>query len=232
LQFIKTVGGLPEVLRRIEFYTSHEALHLPYEQALTRTISGKRYNLATHFPWVGMRTAQFDSAHIEYISSINNPIAIKVGQKTTADELKKLIEIRNPDNQAGRLTLITRLGAKHIADHLPQLIETVKTTGITVLWISDPMHGNTTTTTNGYKTRNFEDILSELKQAFAIHRQLDSHLGGVHFELTGENVTECIGGARGLTETDLKQAYKTLVDPRLNYEQALEMAMLVVREFQ
>lgn len=230
LRFINSIGGLPETLRRIEFYTSHEALHLPYEQAMTReTAAGQWYNLSTHFPWIGARSAFPDSAHIEYVRGIRNPIACKVGLKQTAQTLTELIEILNPDNEAGRLTLIHRFGADKIADALPPLLEAVKKTGIHVLWLADPMHGNTISTPEGYKTRSFDAILAELRQAFIIHKQLGGHLGGVHFELTGENVTECIGGARGLSSADLKQDYRTLVDPRLNYEQALEMAILVAK---
>lgn len=227
LQFMSAIDAIPEALRHVDFYTSHEALHLPYEQALTRQMEHHWYNLGTHFPWIGMRTAQLDSAHLEYIRGIQNPVAIKVGPSATKEWLKQILEIINPNNEAGRLTLITRFGAANIAKKLPELISAAQATGITVLWTVDPMHGNTITTNDGYKTRKFEDILSELKQAFQIHRDMNSHLGGVHIELTGENVTECVGGARGLTEADLKSAYKTLVDPRLNYEQALEMAMLI-----
>lgn len=228
LQFISCIDRLPEALRHIDFYTSHEALHLPYEQALTRQLeNGRWYNLSTHLPWAGMRTVELDSAHIEYMRGIGNPIAIKIGSKMTPEWLLALIQILNPENEPGRITLIHRFGAEHIAAKLPSLIIAVQNINSPVLWSSDPMHGNTTTTAEGYKTRKFDDILSELKQAFAIHRELGSHLGGVHFELTGDNVTECTGGARGLTETDLKYAYKTLVDPRLNYEQALEMALLI-----
>lgn len=229
LRFIKAINTVPETLRHVDFYTSHEALHLPYEQALTRQVNnGKWYNVGVHFPWVGMRTADIDSSHIEYLRGISNPIAVKVGPKTTADWLVKIIEILNPQNEAGRLTFITRFGAENIAKKLPPLITAVKSIGANVLWSADPMHGNTIIATGGFKTRKFDDILSELKQAFQIHHDMGSHLGGIHIELTGENVTECIGGARGLTEEDLKAAYKTLVDPRLNYEQALEMAMLIV----
>lgn len=228
LRFIKTIGNLPEALRHVDFFTSHEALHLFYEQALTREINNNWYNLGTHFPWIGMRTAQPDSAHVEYLRGIQNPIAIKVGPQMTPSHLKQLIELLNPNNESGRLTLITRLGAQHIQKYLPKMIDAVRSAGIQVLWSCDPMHGNTTTA-DGYKTRKFDDILSELKQAFNIHRESNSILGGVHFELTGENVTECIGGARGLKEGDLKHAYKTLVDPRLNYEQSLEMAMLIAQ---
>lgn len=231
LNFLKTVSGLQTSnLQRVDFYTSHEALQLLYEQALTRPAdNGRWYNLSTHFPWVGMRTAQIEGAHIEYIRGISNPVAIKVGPSMTKEWLKKLIELLNPDNEPGRLSLIHRLGANNIEAHLPAFIETAKSTGITVLWICDPMHGNTHTTQEGIKTRRFDDILQELQHAFAIHRQMNSYLGGVHIELTGDDVTECIGGARGLSEDDLKRAYKSLCDPRLNYEQALEMAILIVK---
>lgn len=231
LQFIKAINTIPEALRQVDFYTSHEALLLPYEQALTRRApNGKWYNLGMHFPWIGMRTAEIDSGHVEYLRGISNPIAIKVGPKATAEWLQQMIEILNPENEPGRLTLITRFGADFIAKKLPPLINAVQKTGIKVLWAADPMHGNTIIAVGGYKTRKFDDILSELTQAFKIHKEMNSQLGGVHIELTGENVTECIGGARGITEADLKDAYKTLVDPRLNYEQALEMAMLIARD--
>lgn len=230
LGFLRTVLGLQNNnLRRVEFYTSHETLHLPYEQALTRQDPQDQrwYNLATHFPWVGMRTAQIDGAHIEYLRGIANPVAIKVGPDMTSERLKILLSILNPQNELGRLTLIHRFGADKIDEKLPSLIELVKSLGYTVLWCCDPMHGNTETTRHGVKTRRFEDILKELVRAFQIHDAMGTYLGGVHFELTGDDVTECIGGARGLTENDLNRAYKTLVDPRLNYEQALEMAMLI-----
>ncbi|MFN7096402.1 MAG: class II 3-deoxy-7-phosphoheptulonate synthase [Gammaproteobacteria bacterium] len=216
-------------LGRVNLYTSHEALLLPYEQALTRHIpeSGKWYNQSTHFPWIGMRTGQLDGAHIEYMRGIANPIAIKLGPTVNGDDLLRLIEVLNPQNEAGKLTLIHRMGYQTVAEKLPPLIEKVKQSGYNVLWSCDPMHGNTQTTANQYKTRRFDDILSELKQSFNIHRQLGTHLGGVHLELTGDNVTECTGGARGLTDEDLHHAYKSPVDPRLNYEQALEIAMLI-----
>lgn len=232
LDFLKTISGLQvSNLSRIDFYTSHEALQLLYEQALTRKdANGRWYDLSTHFPWIGMRTANLEGAHIEYIRGIANPVAVKIGPNTTPQTLTTLIETLNPENEPGRLTLIHRLGARKIKDLLPSFIEVAKTTGITVLWSCDPMHGNTETTQEGIKTRRFDDILQELQQAFAIHQQMGSYLGGVHIELTGENVTECVGGARGLNEDDLKRAYKSLCDPRLNYEQALEMAMLIVRK--
>jgi 3-deoxy-7-phosphoheptulonate synthase len=229
LAFIKAIGSVTETMKRVDFYVSHEALHLHYEEALTRReANGKWYNLGTHYPWIGMRTATLDSAHVEYMRGISNPIAVKVGPKMDTKTLAKLVELLNPTNEPGRLTLIHRFGASLIAESLPPLIKAVKATGINVLWSCDPMHGNTTLTNEGYKTRRFDIILSELEQAIQIHQQNESYLGGVHFELTGDEVTECIGGARGLTEENLKEAYRTLVDPRLNYEQSLEMAMRLV----
>lgn len=229
LAFMKAIGSVTDAMKRVDFYVSHEALHLYYEQGLTRKQhDGKWYNIGTHYPWIGMRTATLDSAHVEYMRGIANPIAIKIGPTMTPQWLTALIEILNPNNEPGRLTLIHRFGAQHIAEKLPPLIAAVKSTGIQVLWSCDPMHGNTTTTNEGYKTRRFDVILSELEQAITIHRLYNSYLGGVHFELTGDEVTECVGGARGLTEENLKEAYRTLVDPRLNYEQSLEMAMRLV----
>ena len=233
VRFMETITGQKSgSLRRVDFYTSHEALHLPYEQALTRQVPRQYgfFNLSTHFPWIGMRTADLDGAHVEMFRGIRNPIGIKVGPGMSSDWLKGLIRTLNPDSEAGRLVLIHRMGAGKVGDHLPGLVDAVKATGSPVLWICDPMHGNTEKTSNGYKTRNFNNIRAEVEQAFEIHAACGSRLGGVHLELTGENVTECIGGARELNETDLETCYKTTVDPRLNYEQALEMAMLVVRK--
>jgi 3-deoxy-7-phosphoheptulonate synthase len=190
--------------------------------------TGRWYNLATHFPWIGMRTAELGGAHVEYFRGIANPLAVKVGPAMSGDGLLALMETLNPDDEPGRLTFIHRFGAKHIAEKLPPLVQAVQHSGRKVLWVCDPMHGNTEATSNGLKTRRFENILSELETAFALHEKLDSHLGGVHFELTGDDVTECTGGARNLTEVDLERAYKSQVDPRLNYEQALEMAMRIV----
>lgn len=217
-------------LEQVEFFTSHEALHLHFEAALTRDVwyNDPTYNLSAHLPWIGMRTAQPDSAHVEYARGIANPIGIKVGPAMTASWLLDLLHVLDPENEPGRITLITRLGAEQIGDHLPRLIETVQAAGRTVLWCCDPMHGNTEVTPSGYKTRPFENILAEMEQAFDIHAAMGSRLGGVHFELTGENVTECTGGAGGLAEADLKRAYKSQVDPRLNAEQALEMALRIV----
>lgn len=213
----------------VDFYSSHEGLHLLYEQAQTRFIprQNRWYNLSTHMPWIGMRTAKLDGAHVEYFRGISNPIAVKVGTAMDAAWLQGLVTTLNPQNQPGRLTLIHRFGAKDIATALPKAIAAVRETGQTVLWICDPMHGNTETSTGGLKTRRFENILEELDTAFRIHAQMGSHLGGVHIELTGEDVTECTGGARGLTDADLARAYRSTVDPRLNHEQALELAMLI-----
>lgn len=231
LAFLNTIAGLQTAnLASVDFFTSHEALQLLYEQTLTKYDNHAHwYNLSTHFPWIGMRTANLDGAHIEYMRGISNPIAVKIGPTMTREWLTDLVEILNPHNEPGRLTLIHRFGARQISELLPPLIETVKKTGKIVLWSCDPMHGNTRTTKAGIKTRSFEDILHELTQAFTIHKNMQSYLGGVHIELTGENVTECTGGVGGLQEEDLGRAYKSLVDPRLNYEQALEIAMLIAR---
>jgi 3-deoxy-7-phosphoheptulonate synthase len=231
LRFMETIAPAPvDALERVEFFTSHEALLLPYEQALTRTEGGAAFNLSTHFPWVGMRTAQPDGAHIEYLRGLANPVAVKVGPDMTRSHLTDLLHTLHPNDTPGHLTLITRFGVRHIERCLPPLIEAVQATGKTVLWCCDPMHGNTETLDSGLKTRRFENILSELDLAFDLHAAMGSHLGGVHFELTGEDVTECTGGARGLGEADLERAYKSQVDPRLNGEQALEMAFCIVRK--
>ena len=229
LRFFELVaGGRPPELKRVDFYTSHEALLLAFEQAMTRRVEGRWYNLSTHFPWVGMRTAGLDSAHIEYARGIANPLGLKVGPGLKTDDLLRLLDRLDPNHEPGRITLIHRMGASKIAQGLPPLIKAIQATGRTPLWIADPMHGNTASTSAGYKTRRYNDILSELEQAFALHAEHGSRLGGVHFELTGDDVTECTGGARGLKEADLRRAYKSLVDPRLNYEQALEMALSIV----
>jgi 3-deoxy-7-phosphoheptulonate synthase len=235
LRFIESLLGVhPGELRWIDFFTSHEAIHLPYEQAQTRRVPRQPgwYNLSTHFPWIGMRTADPEGAHVEYCRGIRNPVALKVGPAMTPDRLIRLIEILDPDDEPGRLTLIHRFGDPCIGAVLPPLIEAVRSTGKTVLWCCDPMHGNTRVTADGLKTRNFEEILGELDQAFDIHAECGSCLGGIHIELTGEDVTECVGGARGLAETDLTRAYESYLDPRLNYEQALELAMFTAREIQ
>ena len=228
VRFMETLAGAPiGEFSRVDFFTSHEALLLWYEQAQTRTVPRKQgwYNLSTHFPWIGMRTADVAGAHVEYCRGLRNPVGVKISPAMSDEWLLQLCAILNPDNEPGRLTLIHRMGAGKIAQHLPRMIEAVRARGCKVLWLCDPMHGNTQATSNGLKTRRFDDIQSELTQAFHIHAQCGSHLGGVHLELTGEDVTECTGGARNLTDKDLERAYRSQVDPRLNYEQALELAM-------
>jgi 3-deoxy-7-phosphoheptulonate synthase len=214
---------------RAPFYASHEALHLLYEQAQTRFLPRRSrwYNLSTHLPWIGMRTAKLDGAHVEYCRGISNPVGVKVGPSMGSDWVQGLCEVLNPEREPGRLVLIHRMGAGQIEAKLPPLIDAVRATGVPVLWVCDPMHGNTESTRSGLKTRRFDNIVSELESAFRIHAELGSHLGGVHFELTGEDVTECTGGARGLADGDLARDYRSQVDPRLNYEQALELAMRI-----
>ncbi|HUP03964.1 MAG TPA: 3-deoxy-7-phosphoheptulonate synthase class II [Bryobacteraceae bacterium] len=217
---------------KIDFFTAHEALHLGYEEAQTRTVPRRPgwYNLATHFPWVGLRTNDPDGAHVEYLRGIENPVGVKVGANFTRERVARWLEALDPERQPGRLTLIHRFGAKSIADGLPKLIEAVRAEGGQAVWICDAMHGNTQTTEEGVKTRSFDDIYSEVDQAFEIHHAMGGELGGVHLELTGEDVTECIGGSRGQTSADLSRKYESEVDPRLNYEQALELAFLVARK--
>jgi 3-deoxy-7-phosphoheptulonate synthase len=232
LQFFESLAGnQTEEIRRVDYFTSHEGLHLLYEQAQTRRVPRRAgwYNLSTHFPWLGMRTAQLGGSHVEYFRGISNPIAVKVGSAMTPEGLVELADVLDPYREPGRLTFIHRFGHKKIADGLPPLVEAVRRAGRTVLWVCDPMHGNTEAVASGLKTRRFDHILAELQQAFDLHEEMGSYLGGVHFELTGEDVTECMGGARGLTEEDLQRAYRSQVDPRLNYEQALEMALLIAR---
>jgi 3-deoxy-7-phosphoheptulonate synthase len=224
-------GSTIAELSHVDFFTSHEGLHLSYEEAQTRRVPRREgvYNLTTHFPWIGNRTRSLDGAHVEYFRGIGNPIAVKIGPEITSDELLALIDILNPTNQPGRLTLIHRFGVNMISCRLPPLLRAVQDAKRVVLWCCDPMHGNTKMTTAQVKTRYFQDIHEELEQAFDIHQAEGTYLGGLHIELTGQNVTECIGGPRGLTESDLGMTYTTLCDPRLNYEQALEIAMVAAR---
>jgi 3-deoxy-7-phosphoheptulonate synthase len=232
LQFMENVGGVRAgEMEWVDFFTSHEALHLIYEEAQTRQAPRREgwYNLSTHFPWMGMRTADPSGAHAEYFRGIDNPIGVKIGPDMTPQSLVRLLDILHPHDEPGRLTLTHRFGHARISECLPRLIEAVRAAGKTVLWCCDPMHGNTRRTGDGVKTRHFNDILRELEQAFSIHRACGGSLGGVHFELTGGDVTECLGGARNLSDADLKRAYRSEVDPRLNYEQSLEMAMLIAR---
>jgi 3-deoxy-7-phosphoheptulonate synthase len=232
LEFFESMSGQRvHAATRGDFYTSHEGLHLLSEQAQTRYIERQKrwYNLSTHMPWIGMRTADINGAHVEYFRGIANPIGVKVGAAMSAEWLQELIQVLNPQNLPGRLTFIHRFGIKDVEQRLPEMIRAVRRTGSQVLWVCDPMHGNTETTAGGVKTRRFDNILGEVDASFRIHEEEGSMLGGVHIELTGEDVTECIGGARGLTEADLARAYKSQVDPRLNAEQALELAMLIAR---
>ena len=228
LRFMETLAGeAVGAINRVEFFTSHEGLHLHYEQAQTRQVPRRDgwYDLSCHFPWIGARTTDIDGGHIDFFRGIANPIGVKIGTHDVS--IEKLLDVLHPNNEPGRLTLIHRYGAEKIADELPKLIDAVKATGKQVLFISDPMHGNTKKTNRGIKTRNFDSILLELEHSIDIHKSMDSTLGGVHVEVCGQNVTECTGGARGLDEAGLGDAYETLVDPRLNYEQSIELAMLV-----
>jgi 3-deoxy-7-phosphoheptulonate synthase len=234
LRFMEAVGERTvNELTRTEFFTSHEGLNLLYESAQTRTVPRREghYDLTTHLPWIGDRTRSLEGAHIEYFRGIRNPVGVKFSAKIGADELLRLIDTLNPANEPGKLVLIARMGARAVGESLPPLVEVVARAGKRVLWMCDPMHGNTTTTTQGIKTRRFEDILAELEQSWDIHERPGSRLGGVHFELTGEDVTECTGGAGGggVTEVDLHRNYASPCDPRLNYDQAMEMAFLLAR---
>ncbi|HEY7752381.1 MAG TPA: 3-deoxy-7-phosphoheptulonate synthase class II [Steroidobacteraceae bacterium] len=232
LDFYETISGSPvHEAGQVRFYASHEGLHLLYEQAQTRYLRRRErwYNLSTHMPWIGMRTATPGGAHVEYFRGIANPVGIKVGEGADGATVQELVRILNPGNEPGRLALIHRFGSSRIESALPQMIRAVRDSGRQVLWVCDPMHGNSETTPQGVKTRRFENILAEVESAFRIHEEAGSILGGVHFELTGDDVTECTGGARGLADVDLARAYRTNVDPRLNYEQALELAMLIAR---
>ena len=231
LDFMRACGIDPEVhpeMRTTDFYTSHEALLLGYEQALTRvdSTSGDWYDTSGHMVWIGDRTRQPDHAHVEFCRGIKNPIGIKCGPSTTPEGLLKLLEILDPENDAGRITLIARFGAGKAGEHLPRLVRAVKQDGRKVVWSCDPMHGNTVSA-NGYKTRPFDLILQEVREFFAVHAAEGTHAGGIHLEMTGQNVTECTGGARAIADTDLGDRYHTHCDPRLNAEQAIEMAFLV-----
>ena len=232
LTFMSAVGihsDTHSALRLTEFFTSHEALLLGYEQSLTRqdSISGKWYNCSGHFLWIGDRTRQIDGAHVEFLSGVENPIGIKVGPSISEKEVIMLCSKLNPNNEFGKLTLISRMGSEKIRKKLPQLIKSIQDNEKNVLWVCDPMHGNTYKTKTGFKTRHFDTILEEIEHFFAIHRAEGTIPGGVHFELTGENVTECLGGAREISDDDLAKKYETACDPRLNNEQSLELGFLI-----
>jgi 3-deoxy-7-phosphoheptulonate synthase len=232
LDFMAACGITPESvpqLRSTEFYTSHEALLLGYEQAMTRidSTSGDWYDTSAHMIWIGDRTRQLDGAHVEFCRGVKNPIGLKCGPGLSEDELLKLIGVLNPENKPGRLTLITRFGAEKVADKLPPLIRAVVREGRKVVWSCDPMHGNTVKLQSGFKTRPVDRILEEVRTFFAVHRAEGTHAGGVHFEMTGQDVTECLGGAQAIKERDLHNRYQTACDPRLNASQALELAFLM-----
>ena len=213
----------------MEFYTSHEGLNLIYESAQTRRVPRKEgwFDLTAHLPWIGERTRSLDGAHVEFFRGIRNPVGVKIGPKAEPSEVLELLETLNPTNEAGKLVLISRLGASRVGEALPPLIEAVEGAGRRVLWMSDPMHGNGITTDAGVKTRSFDAILEELERVIEVHDRAGSVLGGVHFELTGEDVTECVGGASGVREEDLGVNYASPCDPRLNYAQSLELAFLL-----
>ncbi|WP_209327777.1 class II 3-deoxy-7-phosphoheptulonate synthase [Pseudoalteromonas sp. PA2MD11] len=232
LEFMEVCGidsTVAPSLKETDLFTSHEALLLGYEEALTRRdhLSGDWYDCSAHFVWIGERTRQLDHAHIEFFKGIKNPIGVKVGPGMDTDELIKLIDAVNPDNIPGRLTLITRMGADVLPEKLPALVRKVQQEGRKVIWSSDPMHGNTEKASSGYKTRSFNNILREISQFFAVHKAEGSYPGGVHLEMTGQHVTECTGGAYGLSDEDLAQRYRTQCDPRLNADQVLELGFLV-----
>lgn len=232
LEFMEVCGinsTIAPSLKETDLYTSHEALLLGYEEALTRRdhLSGDWYDCSAHFVWIGERTRQLDHAHIEFFKGIKNPIGVKVGPGMDPDELIRLIYALNPDNIPGRLTLITRMGADVLPEKLPALVRKVQQEGRKVIWSSDPMHGNTEKASSGYKTRSFDNIMREISQFFAVHKAEGSYAGGVHLEMTGQHVTECTGGAYGLSDDDLAQRYKTQCDPRLNADQVLELGFLV-----
>jgi len=232
LEFMEACGltgdTVPQI-RETELYTSHEALLLPYEEAMCRNDSttGQWYGCSAHMLWLGERTRQPDHAHVEFMRGIQNPLGVKVGPKTTPEELLTLCDLLNPQNEAGRLTVITRMGAERLAEHLPTLVRAVQREGRKIVWVCDPMHANTVKSSTGYKTRQFDRILSEVRAFFAVHRAEGTHPGGVHFELTGKDVTECVGGTQAITEASLADRYHTHCDPRLNASQSLELAFLI-----
>ena len=232
LAFMNACGINEKNVRQLyetEFYTSHEALLLDYEEALTRidSTTGKWYDVSAHMLWVGDRTRQIDGSHIEFLKGIENPIGIKVGPTTDSEELIKILELLNPNNESGRVTLICRMGADKINSILPNIINKVKKEGSNVVWACDPMHGNTIKSNTGYKTRPLANIFSEIQKFFQIHKSLDTYPGGVHLEMTGQDVTECMGGLQEITDEDLKNRYHTFCDPRLNASQSLELAFLI-----
>jgi 3-deoxy-7-phosphoheptulonate synthase len=229
LTFMQAIGADPDEFHRVDFHSSHEALILEYEHSLTRIDSrtGQPYDVSSHFVWIGERTRQLDGAHVELLSHIRNPIGVKLGPGTSPDDAIALAARLNPDNEPGRLTFITRMGAGRIRDRLPTLVEKVTAAGVSVAWVCDPMHGNTFEASSGYKTRRFDDVIAEVQGFFDVHRTLGTWPGGVHVELTGDDVTECVGGGEALLEGDLGHRYESVCDPRLNRVQSLELSFLV-----
>ena len=229
IQFMQSAGVDPESFKSVDFYSSHEALILEYEKALTRIDSrtNNPYDVSAHFVWIGERTRQLDGAHMDFAEKIHNPIGVKLGPKTTPEDISAIIKKLNPSNEAGRLTFITRMGAGLIREKLPALVEAVKKSGSVVLWVCDPMHGNTYEAPSGYKTRKFDDVLDEVRGFFEVHKKLGTHPGGIHIELTGDDVTECVGGGDQISHEDLATRYESACDPRLNHTQSLELAFLV-----
>ena len=233
LAFMHAAGADPEEFHRVELYSSHEALVLDYERALTRidSRSGLPYDVSGHFLWIGERTRQIDGAHVEFMRHIRNPIGVKLGPTTTAEDALALIDKLDPEREPGRLTFVTRMGAGRVRDDLPPLVEKVTASGAQVAWICDPMHGNTFEAPSGHKTRRFDDVLEEVTGFFEVHRALGTHPGGVHIEFTGDDVTECVGGGAEIVEGDLHQRYETACDPRLNRGQALDLAFMVAEMY-
>ncbi|MEI7561790.1 MAG: 3-deoxy-7-phosphoheptulonate synthase class II [Actinomycetes bacterium] len=229
IKFMESAGVDPESFKSVDFYASHEALILEYEKALTRIDSrtDNPYDVSAHFVWIGERTRQLDGAHMDFAEKIHNPIGVKLGPKTTPEEALAIIKKLNPNNEPGRLTFITRMGASLIREKLPTIIDVVTKSGAVVLWVCDPMHGNTYEAPSGYKTRKFDDVMDEVRGFFEVHKKLGTHPGGIHIELTGDDVTECVGGGEQISHEDLASRYETACDPRLNHTQSLELAFLV-----
>ena len=229
LDFMKSAGVDPDSFKSVDFYSSHEALIMEYEKALTRIDSRTQlpYDVSAHFLWIGERTRQLDGAHIDFAAKVRNPIGVKLGPKSTVDDALALIDRLDPNREPGRLTFITRMGAGKIREALPALVDGVTKSGAQVLWVCDPMHGNTFEAATGYKTRRFDDVMDEVKGFFEVHKSLGTHPGGIHIELTGDDVTECLGGGEQISETDLATRYESACDPSLNHSQSLELAFLV-----
>jgi 3-deoxy-7-phosphoheptulonate synthase len=232
VKFMDACGANFDELKRTEFYTSHEGLLMDYERPMTRIDSrtGTPYNTSAHFIWIGERTRELDGAHVDFLSRVRNPIGVKLGPSTTPETMLELVEKLDPNREPGRLTFITRMGAGRIRDALPPLLEAVKASDADPLWVADPMHGNGITTPTGYKTRRFDDVVDEVKGFFEAHRDAGTHPGGIHVELTGDDVTECLGGSEHIDEETLATRYESLCDPRLNHMQSLELAFLVAEE--